>query len=328
MNMQAVVCRRLGPPEVMEVATVSRPEVGPGQLLVESEAVGVNFVDTMRRSGHHPFPPSVPFTPGIEVCGRVAEVGLGVHRFRPGDRVLARTVTGGAYAEAVLAEARFTVACPDDLPSSTAAAIFVNGQTAWHALFTLGELRPDDTVLITAAAGGVGLWAVQLAARLGATVIAATGSPAKCQLALSLGATHAVNYEQDGWIDHVRDCTPDGRGASLILESVGGEVADGCLECWAQTGCIVIYGEASGTPANIPGDRLLFGHRIAKGLAMGTILEDEARLRHAADELFLAVQNGLQVPIGGEFPLERAVEAHRQMASRQTSGKLVLTFPS
>lgn len=323
--MNAIVCREHGPPDVMKLQQVPRPEPGEGQLVIDAEAIGVNFVDTMRRSGRHPAAPPVPFTPGIEVCGRVAEVGPGISGLTRGQRVIGRTVTGGAYAEAVLVEAQFTVPCPEHLSPETAAAIFVNGQTAWHALHTMGRLKPGEWVLVTAAAGGVGTWAVQLAARAGAKVVAAAGSPEKCELALRLGATAAANYREPAWHDAVVQAT-GGKGVDLILESVGGQVATGCLRCWAAGGRIVIYGEASGEPARIPGDVLLFGNRAALGLAVGTVIQDEPLMREAMSELLEAVGAGLQVPIGGTYPLAQAAQAHADLESRRTHGKLVL-FP-
>jgi len=323
MTISAIVCRQHGPPEVMQREQVPRPEPGPGQVLIEAEAIGVNFVDTMRRSGGHPAAPPVPFTPGIEVCGRIVQIGPGVEAFAVGQRVIGRTVTGGAYAQMVVAEVCFTVPCPEQIPAATAAAIFVNGQTAWHALQTVGQLKPGHAVLVTAAAGGVGTWAVQLAARAGAKVIAAAGSDEKCELARQLGAAAAVNYRESDWPQAVLDAT-EGNGADLIVESVGGEVGQGCLRCWAIDGRMVVYGEASGTPINIPGDVLLFGNRAAFGLAVGRVIQHEPLMRQAMDELYAAVNAGLHVPIGGTYPLAEAARAHADLESRRTQGKLVL----
>jgi NADPH2:quinone reductase len=233
-------------------------------------------------------------------------------------------VTHGAYAEYVAVEERFTVPCPDGIPSEEGASLFVTGQTAYHALVTVGHLKPDEWLLITAAAGGVGTCAVQIAKTLGAHVIAAAGSAEKCELARSLGADATVNYSQPEWPKRVREATA-GKGADLILESVGGDVAGGCVQCWAPGGRIVIFGEASGKPALVSGDDLLFGNRVAYGLAVGTVIEDEAVMRRAADQLNAWLADGrLRLQVGHVYALRDAAQAHRDLESRATTGKLVL----
>lgn len=322
--MHAIICHEHGGPEVMRYAEIARPEPSTHEVLIEAEAIGVNYVDTMRRSGKHRAAPKPPFTPGIEVCGHVAAVGEGVTRFQVGDRVIGRRVTHGAYAEYVAVEERFTVACPDGIASEEGAALFVTGQTAYHALVTVGHVQPGERVLITAAAGGVGTCAVQIAKALGARVIAAAGSTEKCELARGFGADAAVDYSQPEWPRRVREAT-DGEGADLILESVGGEIARGCLACWAPGGRMVIFGEASGEPALVSGDDLLFGNRAVYGLAVGTVIEDEAVMRRAADQLSGWLADGqLRLHIGRVYALRDAAQAHRDLESRATTGKLVL----
>lgn len=322
--MHAIVCHQHGGPEVMRYEEVPCPAPGPGEVLVRAEAVGVNYVDTMRRGGKHPTAPRPPFIPGIELCGRVAGVGPGVTEVREGDRVLARCVTQGAYAEFVCAEARFTVPCPEDVPAEEGAAVFVNGQTAYHALLTLGQVRPGENVLVTAAAGGVGTWAVQVARLRGARVIAAASTAAKRAIAHELGADVVVDYSRPGWPREVLAATA-GRGADLIVESVGGEVFQACLRCWAPRGRLVIYGQASGTPGLVSGDELLFGCRTVYGLAVGTVIEDTALLRSSMRDLFDWYRDGrLRVLVGRKFPLREADQAHRFLESRQSHGKIVL----
>jgi len=322
--MHAIVCHQHGDPDVMQFEEVSRPAPKAGELIIQSAAIGVNYVDTMRRSGKHPSAPRPPFTPGIEVCGRVAASGSQVTRFQAGDRVIGRCVTHGAYAEYVCVEERFTVLCPDDLTAEQGAALFVTGQTAYHALLTMGAARPDDNVLITAAAGGVGTCAVQIAKRLGATVIAAAGTSEKGNLAKELGADVVVDYTEADWPQRVLAAT-GGAGANLIVDSVGGEVALSCLKCWAPGGRMVIFGKASGLPAKLSGDDLLFGNRVVYGLAVGTVIEDETLMRRAMDQLVRWVQDGsLRLQIGQTYPLRNAALAHRDLEGRATHGKLVL----
>ncbi|MBM81365.1 MAG: alcohol dehydrogenase [Planctomycetaceae bacterium] len=322
--MHAIVCHEHGEPDVMQYVEIPQPVPSAGEVLIQAEAIGVNYVDTMRRSGRHPAAPKTPFTPGIEVCGRVAQVGEGVQQFQTGDRVIGRCVTHGSYAEYVAVEERFTVACPEGTSSEQGAALFVTGQTAFHALVTMGGIAADENVLITAAAGGVGSCAVQVAKRLGANVIAAAGSPAKCELAKNIGADFVVDYSQSDWPQTVLDLT-DGKGAALIIESVGGAVAKSCIRCWSPGGRLVIYGKASGEPATVSGDDLLFGNRRVYGLAVGTVIEDESLMRAAMDQLLEWLgQDQLKLPIGKVYALHEAAQAHIDLESRQTTGKLVL----
>ncbi len=322
--MHAIVCHEHGGPEVMRYESAPDPTPGPGEVLVRAEAIGVNFVDTMRRSGKHPTAPKPPFTPGIELCGRIASVGPGVSELHVGQRVLGRCVTHGAYAELVRVEARFAVPCPDSLPGDQAAALYVNGQTAYHALATLGQVRPGENVLVTAAAGGVGTCAVQIAKLLGARVLAAAGSDAKLALARSLGADVLIDYSRSDWPWQVVHAT-GGRGADLILESVGGSVFHDALTCWATRGRMIIYGKASGQHGVLSGDDLLFGNRMVHGLAVGLVIEDAPLLRRSMQQLFdWIAQSRLRLVVGETYPLRDAAIAHRRLASRETCGKIVL----
>lgn len=322
--MQAIVCHEHGGPDVMEYEEIAKPQPAAGEVLIKTEAIGVNYVDIMRRSGKHPAAPKTPFTPGIEVCGRVAEIGEGVSRFREGDRVIGRCVTHGAYAEYVCVEERFSVDCPETISAEQGAALFVTGQTAFHALSTVGQAQPGESVLITAAAGGVGTCAVQIAKLLGGKVIAAAGSTEKCDMAESLGADAVVNYSEPGWPERVLEATGDS-GTSLIIESVGGDIASDCIQCWSPGGRMVIFGKASGNPAMISGDDLLFGNRSVHGLAVGMVIEDETVMRGAMDQLAEWVASGqLRLHIGQVYQLREAAQAHRDLAGRGTTGKLVL----
>ena len=322
--MHAIVCHEHGGPEVMRYEEIAKPEPDAGEVLIKAEAIGVNYVDTMRRSGKHPAAPKTPFTPGIEVCGRVTAVGDSVSRFREGDRVIGRCVTHGAYAEYVCVEEHFTVDCPETISAEQGAALFVTGQTAYHALATIGQALPGEWVLITASAGGVGTCAIQIAKLLGAKVIAAVGSAEKCDLVRSLGADAVVNYSENGWPERVHEAT-NNSGANLIIESVGGDIATGCVECWAPGGRMVIFGKASGKPAMVSGDDLLFGNRSVHGLAVGIVIENETLMRQAMDRLVEWLTEGrLRLHVGQVYPLRDAAEAHRDLSSRQTTGKLVL----
>jgi NADPH2:quinone reductase len=323
-HMRAIVCHTHGGPEVMQYETVSDPTPAEGELLVRAEAIGVNFVDTMRRSGKHPTAPEPPFTPGIELCGRVVALGPGVTGLHKGQRVLGRCVTHGSYAELVRVESRFAVPCPESLPAEEGAALFVNGQTAYHALVTMGHVRPGEAVLITAAAGGVGTCAVQMAKLLGARVLAAAGTTEKVKLAANLGADAEIDYSLDDWPRRVLKYT-DGKGADLILESVGGDIFQTCLGCWAPRGRMVVFGRASGRAGVVTGDELLFGNRTVCGLAVGLVIEDTKLLRTSMQQLFEWLdQSRLRLIVGETHPLQDAALAHQRLEQRQTCGKIVL----
>lgn len=322
--MRAIVCPEHGPPAVMRLDELPDPVAGYREVVIRSEAIGVNFVDTMRRSGKHPSAPATPFTPGIEVVGHVVSVGDDVSRFRTGDRVIGRCVTHGAYAELVVVEERFAVACPESIAAADAAGLFVTGQTALHALQTVGRVQSEETVLVTAAAGGVGQCAVQIAGILGATPVALVGSDAKRQPALEAGAIAAVNCTRDGWWQEVLDITGQA-GCDLVLESVGGAVGAGCLKCWAPGGRMVVFGKASGQSLTVSTSDLLFGNRAVFGLAVGTVIEDEVLMRCAMEQLFEWFLAGdLRIHIGHRFLLSEAVAAHELIESRNSTGKIVL----
>lgn len=199
--MHGILCETHGSPDVMVYRELPDPTPSAGELVVRAQAIGVNFVDTMRRSGRHPSAPPAPLTPGIELVGQVVAIGEQVSRFTVGERVIGRCVTHGAYAELVAVEERFAVACPDSIPNEQAAGLFVNPQTAYHALVTMAHIQPGESVLISAAAGGVGLSAVQMARTLGAKVIATAGTAEKLDLTREFGADVAIDYSHDDWPD-------------------------------------------------------------------------------------------------------------------------------
>ena len=322
--MYGIVCHEHGLPEVMQWEELPNPQPAADEVVIETEAVGVNFVDTMRRSGRHPAAPAVPFTPGVELVGRVLSAGDNVTRFKAGDRVIGRCQMHGSYAQQVAVKQRFTVPCPDSIPAVDAAGLFVNPQTAYHALVTMGRTEPGDVVLVTAAAGGVGLAAIQMAKALDATVIALSGSEDKLALTREVGADTAISYRDPDWPARVREAT-GGRGADLILESVGGSTTTGCVDCWAEGGRMVVYGKASGETGYIPGDQLLFGNRAVLGLAVGIVIEDEFLMRSAMDHIIDLYQSDrLKIHAGLTLPLAEAAKAHRQLEARQTTGKIVL----
>ncbi len=218
--MRAVAIRRAGPPETLETIDAPEPSAGAGQVVIRVRRAGVNFADVLARQGIYPDAPKMPFVPGYEVSGVVASVGAGVTGVRGGERVAAFTRFGG-YAECAVADARFAVTLPAGMDFSTGAAVPVNFATAFHCLFHTGSLLPGDRVLVHAAAGGVGLAAVQMAKGAGAIVFGTAGSPEKVRFLRAFGVDHPVDYRSEDFVEVVRRAT-GGEGVDVILDSSGG----------------------------------------------------------------------------------------------------------
>ncbi len=327
--MRAVQFRRFGGPEVLELVESPTPKPGPGQVLVRVRAAGINFSETLMRQNKYAVTPDLPAIPGTEVAGTVEALGSGVTSIKIGARVVVPlfatgTVVGG-YADHVVVDAGLIVPLPDALAFETAMALMIQGLTA---LYLVKQISPKGkSVLISAAAGGVGSLLVQFAKRAGAkTVIAAASSAKKLDFVRSLGADVGVDYTKADWVAQVRAAT-GGNGPDIIYESSGGDVTKGCLEALAPLGELVIYGALNiqgfqfGVPELLG---VIFKNQSLTGFALPTLLTPEG-LKAGLAELFdLAVRGGLKVTIGATYPLERAAEAHRALEGRGTTGKLVL----
>ncbi|MFB9442921.1 NADPH:quinone oxidoreductase family protein [Dactylosporangium vinaceum] len=312
--MRAIQCARFGGPEVLELVETGEPS-GDG-LLVEVSAAGVNFADTSRIAGsYHPVPP-LPFIPGTEVVGRTGD----------GRRVLAHTFTGGGFAERVLVAADAAATVPDDVTDTQALALLVQGLTAWHILRGSARLAAGETVVVNAAAGGVGTLAVQLARCFGAgRIIAAASTPERRALALSLGADAAVDGAADGYADRVRAAN-HGRPVDVILESVGGRVFTAGLDVLAPFGRLVTFGNASreGRPALDPGD-LAERNLAVAGFWLRPALALPGAYAEPLRELFtLTAEGRLRPQVGAEYPLREASRAFTDLLARRTTGKVVL----
>jgi NADPH2:quinone reductase len=323
--MKTIEVTKNGGPDVLQVVEGPRPEPGPGQILIEVKAAGINFADLMSRAGTYPMAPAPPFVPGFEAAGVIAAVGPDVTHLAPGARVMA-SMRGGGYAEYVLAEAAQTVPLPDALDFAPATALLAQGLTAYFLLHRSAQIRPGQSVLVSAAAGGVGSLAVQMAKLLGAgTVIGLASTDAKRALVKDLGADEAVDYTQDGWPAQVKAAT-GGRGADIYLDATG-DTAHG-LDALAPEGSWVIYGSQQGQMAGLDGDaltRLLFGGQALRGFSMHNVFPDAQAIQDALRQQFAWVSEGrLRIESGGRFPLADAAEAHRAIEARRTTGKVVL----
>jgi NADPH2:quinone reductase len=322
--MKAIVFAELGGPEVLTLGDVPRPDVRPGGVLIRSHAIGVNFADTRFRQGTYVVKPRLPDTPGMEAAGVIEAVGEGVTEFRPGARVAA--FTSRAYAEYCVSPATMVVPLPEFVSFVDGAAFPVQALTAYHLLHTADTTGPGRSVLVHAAAGGVGLAAVQLAKAAGARVLGTVSSDAKAALAKAHGADLVINYASGKFADAVLGAT-DGRGVDLILDAVGKPTFEEDLRCLATFGHLILYGRAGGPidPFNLA-TLSAKSHKVS-GFMLPVITRNfPEKTRESAQRCFALMREGrLKLHIDRTFPLAQAAEAHRYLESRQSVGKLILT---
>src|SRR5512143_586055 len=320
--MKAIRVHACGGPEVMALQDCPEPEPGEGQALVRIEAVGVNFIDIYQRMGLYRL--ALPFTPGNEAAGIVVKTGPGVTEVAAGDRV-AYAGAIGSYAEQAVVPAWRLVGIPKGIDAKTAAALMLQGMTAHYLAHATYPLKPGDACLVHAAAGGVGLLLVQIAKRRGARVIGTVSTAEKADLARKAGADDVILYTEQDFESETRRLT-GGKGVQVVYDSVGMTTFEKSLSCLAGRGCLVLYGQASGpVPAFDPQVLNAKGglYLTRPSLAHYTATREEL-LERANDVLGWAARGELKVRIGAEFPLAEAPEAHRQLAGRLTTGKVVL----
>lgn len=320
--MKAIRVHRFGGPETMVLEEIPRPTPGEGAALVRIEAAGVNFIDIYQRLGQYPLP--LPMVPGNEGAGVVLETGPGVQEVSAGDRV-AYWGTPGSYAEYAVVPSWRLVRLPDAIDFRTAAAVMLQGMTAHYLTHSTFPLKPGDTCLVHAAAGGVGLSLLQMAKRRGARTIGTVSTPEKEQLARRFGADLVIRYTEVDFEVEVKRAT-DGRGVQVVYDSVGRDTFEKSLNCLAMRGFLVLYGQSSGPVAPFDPQILnarggLFLTRPSLGHYTAT---REELLRRAGDVLGWKASGELRVRIGGEYPLEHAAQAHTDLAGRKTTGKLLL----
>jgi NADPH2:quinone reductase len=307
----------------MEVRELAVPSPGRGQVLVRNAAIGVNYIDTYHRSGR--YPQALPFVPGQEGSGTVEEVGAGVSRLRPGDRVAYANIPG-AYAELTVVPADRAVGLPGRIGFDQAAAVLLQGMTAHYLVNDTCPLGKGDVVLVHAAAGGVGLLLVQAARMRGATVIATVSTEEKEALARSAGAAEVIRYRDQDFVAEVKRIT-GGRGVRAVFDAVGRDTFLKGLDCLAPRGMMVLYGQSSGKvegfePSQLSAKGSLYLTRPTLG---NYIADTESLRRRASTVLGWAARGRISVRIGARFPLAEAAEAHRQLQARKTTGKVLLT---
>jgi NADPH2:quinone reductase len=321
--MLAIQIEHTGGPEVLAPHDLPDPQPGPGQIRIRHGAVGLNYVETYQRRGIYPM--TLPVVLGQEAAGTVDAIGDGVTRFRVGDRAAYASGSSGAYAElAVLGEGR-AVKLPDDVSDETAAAVMLKGLTVEMLVRRCYALKPGQTILVHAAAGGVGGLLVQWAKAIGATVIGTAGSPEKITLAKQHGADHAIPYDREDWPELVRALTL-GRGVDVAYDGVGKATMEGSLKALAKRGWLIVYGAASGPAPPIDPLTLMRGGSLV--LTRPTLYDyvaDTAELDTAAEALFAALRAGAVKPeIGQRFALKDAADAHRALEARATIGSTLL----
>jgi NADPH2:quinone reductase len=322
--MKAMIARQWGEPAELEHVEVPDPRPGPGQVLIETRAIGCNFPDILMVQGKYQVKPPLPFSPGHEIAGVVREVGEGVTRARPGDRVIANLEWGGFAERAVTAAAR-VYRIPDAMPFDEAAALFVVYQTGYCALVRRAALQPGEWLLVHGAAGGVGIAAVQLGKALGARVIATAGTPEKLEIARQAGADVLLDYRTEDWVERVKAAT-GGEGADVIYDPVGGDVFDGSTKCIAFEGRLLTIGFAGGRIPTLAINRVLLKNFSVVGVHWGYYQRRGSPLvgewMDAILELY--AEGRIRPVIYRTYPLREAAAALQALASRESHGKVVL----
>jgi NADPH2:quinone reductase len=313
------------PRDVMRLADVSTPTTGPGQVLVKVHTVALNFPDVLMCRGLYQVRPPLPFTPGIELCGTVESVGDGVTAHAPGDRVIG-TPTGGALAEHVVLGPAEVFTAPEALDDAQAAAFHIAYQTGWFGLHRRAGLRAGETLLVHAAAGGVGSAAVQLGKAAGARVIGVVGGPEKAEVARKLGADLVVDRRGEDFVAMVKEAT-GGRGADVVYDPVGGEAFAKSTKCIAFEGRLLVVGFASGDIPSVLASHVLVKNYSVIGLHWGLYRQqDPPSIAEAHERLSELAAAGVAVPlVSAMIPFAEAPEGIGRLAAGETTGRVVVT---
>ena len=300
---------------------VPDPRPGAGQALIDVKAIGMNYTDVYTRSGLNA--PALPATPGVEAAGVVSQVGEGVTEVAVGDLV-AYTGVGASYVEKVVAPSWRLVKLPEGLDAEAGAATMLQGMTAYYLYHSTYPLKPGDTALVHAAAGGVGLLLTQMAKSLGAQVIATVSTEAKARLAREAGADHAIIYTEQDFEEEVKRIT-GGAGVQVVYDSVGLTTFNKSIACLMPRGYMILYGQASGPVPPVPVSMLNNGSLFLTRPGLGDHTATREDLLQKADSVLEEVRSGrLKLHMHGKFALRDAAEAHRQLEGRLTTGKLLL----
>jgi NADPH2:quinone reductase len=320
---KAIVIEKTGGPEVMQLQEVKVGTPRKGEVTVRATAIGVNFIDIYQRTGLYPAP--LPFTPGGELCGVVEAIGPGVTDFKIGDRVACGTAGTGCYAEKLNLKAGILVKVPKSISDEVAAAMMLKGMTVQYLIRQIYKVKKGDTILVHAAAGGVGLILCQWAKSLGATVIGTVSSPAKAKLAKANGCDYPINYSKEDFVKRVKSIT---KGAMLpvVYDSIGADTFPASLDCLRKFGLFVTYGNASGpVPAFPPALLAQKGSLMMTRPTLFSFVSTPEELRNVAGDLMKVVKSGaVKIEVNHRYALKDAAQAHADLAARKTTGSIVL----
>jgi NADPH2:quinone reductase len=318
--MKAAVYYKTGPPDVFRYEDVPDPVVYPGGVIVAIEAISIEGGDTLNRAGGEMT--STPHIVGYQCAGTIREVGEGVTSRQVGQRVVCTNLSG-SHAELMAVPEILTWPVPDGADLVPVACVPVAFGTADDCLFEFGHLKPHETVLVQAGAGGVGVAAIQLAKRAGATVFATASSADRLERLVPFGLDHGIDYSKDGWVDEVRALT-DGRGVDLVVDSVGGKILSGSVACLAYRGRCITVGQAGRDPQPFDVGVLGMNNQSMTGVFLGAeIVTDRAQqmIRRLIDDV---AEGSLKVLVDRTYPLAEAAAAHAYLESRQAVGRVVL----
>ncbi|WP_146364147.1 NAD(P)H-quinone oxidoreductase [Arthrobacter yangruifuii] len=324
--MKAIVIGTPGGPEALELQEVPAPEAGPGEVLIDVVAAGINRADVMQRQGHYPVPAGASEYPGLEVSGRIAALGEGVEGFAVGTEVVA-LLTGGGYAEQVAVPAGQVLPLPDGVDVVTAASLPETAATVFSNLFMAAAVKEGDYVLIHGATGGIGTMAIQMVAAFGAVPMVTAGSAEKLELAESLGAKVLINYREQDFVEAVREAT-GGHGADVILDVVGAKYLQSNLDALAVAGRLVIIGLQGGIKAELNLNQLMTKRAAVIGTTLrGRPVEEKSAIMAAVGEYVwpLLVSGEIRPLVDRTFPLAEAAAAHEYFDSGRHTGKILLT---
>ena len=320
---KAIVVEQTGSPAVMKWRDIEVGRPAKGEVTVRAKAIGVNFIDIYQRSGLYPMP--LPFTPGGEMCGEVEAVGTGVSGFKIGDRVATGTAGAGCYAEIRNIEADKLVKVPKEIPNDVAAAMMLQGMTVQFLIRQVYRVQKGDTILVHAAAGGVGLILCQWAKQMGATVIGTVGSPGKARLAKAHGCDYPIIYSRENFVDRVRKITK-GEMLPVVYDSIGKATWPASLDCLQKRGVFVAFGNASGPiPPIEPIILMQKGSLVMTRPTLFDFADTPEKMRKMASDVMKVVKaNAVKIEVNHKYSLREAARAHRDLAGRKTTGSIIL----